>query len=59
MKIVISPAKSLDFERTLPTETYSEASFLKEAKKINGLLKKTITLLFVLTRTNHFMLILF
>ena len=40
MKIVISPAKSLDFESALPTETYSEASFLKEAKKINGLLKK-------------------
>ena len=40
MKIVISPAKSLDFETKLPTETYSEASFLKEAKKINGLLKK-------------------
>jgi len=40
MKIVISPAKSLDFESKLPTEKYSEASFLKEAKKINGLLKK-------------------
>lgn len=40
MKIVISPAKSLDFETALPTELYSEASFLKEAKKINGLLKK-------------------
>ncbi len=40
MKIVISPAKSLDFETALPTTKYSEASFLKEAKKINGLLKK-------------------
>ncbi|PHS06159.1 MAG: hypothetical protein COA88_11185 [Kordia sp.] len=40
MKIVISPAKSLDFESKLPTEQYSEASFLKEAKAINGLLKK-------------------
>jgi len=40
MKIVISPAKSLDFESKLPTEKYSEASFLKEAKNINGLLKK-------------------
>ena len=39
MKIVISPAKSLDFETKLPTEVYSEASFLKEAKAINGLLK--------------------
>jgi len=40
LKIVISPAKSLDFETKLPTEVHSEASFLKEAKKINGLLKK-------------------
>ena len=40
MKIVISPAKSLDFESKLPTAEHSEASFLKEAKKINGLLKK-------------------
>jgi cytoplasmic iron level regulating protein YaaA (DUF328/UPF0246 family) len=40
MKIVISPAKSLDFETALPTAKYSEASFLKEAKKINDLLKK-------------------
>jgi len=40
MKIVISPAKSLDFESKLPTAKYSEAPFLKEAKKINGLLRK-------------------
>ena len=40
MKIVISPAKSLDFETPLPTQTYTEASFLKEAKYISGLLKK-------------------
>ena len=40
MKIVISPAKSLDFESKIPTEKHSDASFLKEAKKINGLLKK-------------------
>jgi len=39
MKIVISPAKSLDFESKLPVKKYSEASFLKEAKKINELLK--------------------
>lgn len=39
MKIVISPAKSLDFETKLPTKEYSEPSFLKEAKAINGLLK--------------------
>jgi len=40
LKIVISPAKSLDFESKLPTEAHSEASFLKESKKINRLLKK-------------------
>ena len=40
MKIVISPAKSLDFESELPTKKYSEPSFLKEAKAINGLLRK-------------------
>jgi cytoplasmic iron level regulating protein YaaA (DUF328/UPF0246 family) len=40
MKIVISPAKSLDFERPLPTEQYSEAVFLSEAERLNKLLKK-------------------
>lgn len=40
MKIVISPAKSLDFETKLPTQTYTEGIFLSEAEKINTLLKK-------------------
>ena len=40
MKIVISPAKSLDYESQLPTERYSEATFLKEAERLNKLLKK-------------------
>lgn len=40
MKIVISPAKSLDFERPLPIQEYSEASFLPEAERLNKLLKK-------------------
>lgn len=40
MKIVISPAKSLNFETNLPTQNFSEASFLKEARKIHGVLKK-------------------
>ena len=40
MKIVISPAKSLDFERPLPTKQYSEAAFLKEANAIQKILKK-------------------
>lgn len=40
MKIVISPAKSLDFESKLPTKQYSEASFLAQAETIQKTLKK-------------------
>jgi len=40
MKIVISPAKSLNFESDLPTQNFSEAYFLKESRQINGVLKK-------------------
>lgn len=40
MKLVLSPAKSLDFERTLPTSQYSEAQFLEQSLRINKLLKK-------------------
>jgi len=40
MKIVISPAKSLDFETELPTDRYSEARYLEQAEKINKVLKK-------------------
>ncbi|MDX1774307.1 peroxide stress protein YaaA [Oceanihabitans sediminis] len=40
MKLVISPAKSLDFETKLPTIKSTEAPFLKEAQRINKLLKK-------------------
>lgn len=40
MKIVISPAKSLDFETTLPVEKFSQPAFLEEAVRINSLLKK-------------------
>lgn len=39
MKIVISPAKSLNFEKELPTTQYSEAAFLKESKKVQTVLK--------------------
>lgn len=38
--MIVSPAKSLNFEATLPTKEYSEALFLKEAERINKLLKK-------------------
>ena len=40
MKIVISPAKSLNFESPLPTERYSEPLFLEQAVKINKVLAK-------------------
>src|SRR5690606_18159548 len=40
MKIVISPAKSLDFESTLPTKKHTEAQFLNKAETIQKTLKK-------------------
>ena len=40
MKIVISPAKSLDFETKLPTTSYTEGKFLAEAERLNKELKK-------------------
>ncbi|GLB50895.1 peroxide stress protein YaaA [Neptunitalea lumnitzerae] len=40
MKVVISPAKSLDYDSKLPTEQYTQPCFLKEAERINKLLKK-------------------
>jgi uncharacterized protein len=40
MKIVISPAKSLNFESELPSTLYSEPFFLKEATTIQKVLKK-------------------
>lgn len=40
MKIVISPAKSLNFEKELPTSRFTEPKFLKEATVIQTTLKK-------------------
>ena len=40
MKIVLSPAKSLDLESKIPTLQYTESCFLKEAERLNKLLKK-------------------
>ncbi len=40
MKIVISPAKSLDFEAKIPTTRYTEGQFLPQAERLNKLLKK-------------------
>ncbi len=39
MKIIISPAKSLDFETPLPTKKFSESSFLDKAETISKVLK--------------------
>jgi len=40
MKLVISPAKSLNYESELPTGFNSTSCFLEEAKHLNELLKK-------------------
>jgi cytoplasmic iron level regulating protein YaaA (DUF328/UPF0246 family) len=42
MKLVLSPAKSLNFESKLPTSMTSESCFLKESERLNRLLKKKI-----------------
>ena len=40
MKIVISPAKSLDFETKVPAVKYTNAQFLDQAERLNKVLKK-------------------
>ena len=40
MKIVISPAKSLDYTSELPTTNYTQGVFLEQAQKINSILQK-------------------
>ncbi len=40
MKIVISPAKSLNFEKVLPTKKHTEPLFLKEARQVHKVLKQ-------------------
>ena len=40
MKIVISPAKSLDYETPCPSQQYTQGIFLEEAEKLNAVLKK-------------------
>jgi cytoplasmic iron level regulating protein YaaA (DUF328/UPF0246 family) len=42
MKIVISPAKSLNFETELPTLKYTEPAFLKESRQIKKVLKQSL-----------------
>ena len=40
MKVVLSPAKSLDYNTKLPTEFSSKGCFMNEAFQLNNLLKK-------------------
>jgi hypothetical protein len=40
MKLVLSPAKTLNFERSLPITETSESCFLKESERLNKLLKQ-------------------
>ena len=40
MKLVLSPAKSLNFESELPTQKATEAAFLPQSERLNKLLKK-------------------
>tara|TARA_R110002096_G_scaffold146733_4_gene305562 strand:- start:7508 stop:8266 length:759 start_codon:yes stop_codon:yes gene_type:complete len=40
MKLVLSPAKSLDFETELPTKQNTEPQFLKQSGRLNKILKK-------------------
>lgn len=40
MKVVLSPAKSLDFESKLPITKTSEARFLSQSERLNKLIKK-------------------
>ncbi len=40
MKIVISPAKSLDFETELPSSTYTLPEFLEQSERLNKVLVK-------------------
>jgi uncharacterized protein len=39
MKIIISPAKSLDFESAVPTSLHSQPQFLEQSVKLNAKLK--------------------
>ncbi len=40
MKIILSPAKSLDFEVKAPVENYTQPVFLEQSQKLNNALKK-------------------
>jgi len=39
MKIVVSPAKSLDFETQMPTDIYTQGVFLEQSEQLNTVLR--------------------
>ena len=46
MKIILSPAKSLEFETKAATEKYTQPIFLEQAEKLNkALINDTLSLL--------------
>lgn len=40
MKIIISPAKSLDFETALPTDHFTKSAFMKQSRLLNKVIKQ-------------------
>lgn len=40
MKIIISPAKSLDYDTDLPTERFTSSAFMKESRMLNKVIKE-------------------
>jgi cytoplasmic iron level regulating protein YaaA (DUF328/UPF0246 family) len=40
MKIIISPAKSLDYETALPTDRFTSSDFMKESRHLNKVIKE-------------------
>lgn len=40
MKIIISPAKSLDFETPLPTDRFTKSAFMKQSRLLNKVIKQ-------------------
>lgn len=40
IKLVLSPAKSLDFESAVPTQTFTKPVFLKQAREVRATLKQ-------------------
>ena len=40
MKIIISPAKSLDYETALPTDRFTSSDFMKQSRHLNKVIKE-------------------